>query len=121
MAKNLRKILLSVEIGKGNSSLKALPYPIVTALNRVLVTDDIQERGDGFQMDFVLGKQQTKDYDVLQKGLFVPDKKVVISVFLDTKQYVLISGIITLLQLNPSNAPGTSTLSVTGKSITHQL
>lgn len=121
MASTLRKIQLYVKIGKGKSPPKALPYAIVTALNSLVVNDTIQEQSDGFQMDFILGKQQAKDYDVLQKGLFVPNAKVVIGVFLDTKQYVLISGLITFLQLNSSNSPGASTFSVTGKSITHQL
>jgi len=121
MARTLRKIQLYVKIGKGKSPPKALPYAIVTALNNVVVNDNIQEQSDGFQIDFILGKQQTKDYDVLQKGLFVPNAKVVIGVFLDTKQYVLISGVITFLQLNSNSSPGASTFSAIGKSITHQL
>ncbi len=121
MASALRKIQLYLKIGKGKSPPKTVPYAIVTALNSVEVNDDIEERGDGFQMNFVLGKQQAKDYDLLQTGLFVPNARVVLGVYLDTMQYVLISGVITLLQLNSSNSPGTSTFSVTGKSITQQL
>lgn len=96
-------------------------YDIMMALQRVEVNDTEEENGDGFQLQFTVGRNRTKDYTLTQKSLFNPDTQVVIGVFLNMRSSVLISGVITHRQLVSGNQPGTSTFTVTGKSITYQL
>src|SRR5947207_10194583 len=121
MVTNLKGIQLFLKMGQPKSKPKLVPYEIMTALNTVEVNDDVHEQQDGFQMTFTLGKHQVKDYTLLGSGLFNIDTKVVIGVLLNATPYVLISGVITQFQLQASNQPGMSTLSIDGQSITHRL
>jgi phage protein D len=116
---NLKGIQLFLKMGK--STPKLVPYSMMIALNSVEVNDNMDEQEDGFQLHFTLGKRQTKDYTLAQNSLFEPDTRVVIGVRINNMPWVLISGVITHIQLAPSNQPALSTFSVTGRSITHQL
>jgi hypothetical protein len=95
-------------------------YAVTSALSRVEVTND-SEQGDGFQMTFTLSKDRVVDYGLLLDGTFAPFNRVIIGVLLGVTPEVLIDGIITHHQVTPSNEPGLSTLTVTGKDVSAML
>jgi hypothetical protein len=96
------------------------PREALSALTSVEVTNDAKN-GDGFQMTFTLTKDQPLDYSLLQGGALNPSTRVIIGVILGTMPQVLIDGIITHHQHAPSNDPGQSTLTVTGKDVSIML
>jgi hypothetical protein len=95
------------------------PYSVISALQRLEVTNDA-DSGDGFQITFSLGKDQPADYGLLG-GLLDPFTRVVIGVLMGAVPEVLIDGVITHHQIAPSNEPGMSTLTVTGKDVSQML
>ena len=95
-------------------------YSVMSALQRVEVTNDANT-GDGFQMAFSIGKDQPVDYGLLMGGSLNPFTRVVIGVLLGAVPEVLIDGVITHHQISPSNDPGMSTLTVTGKDVSQML
>ena len=95
-------------------------YDVSTALTRVEVTND-SEQGDGFQMTFTLGKDPGADYSLLSSGVADTFNRVIIGVLLGVTPEVLIDGIITHHQVMPSNDPGGSTLTITGKDVSVML
>jgi hypothetical protein len=99
---------------------QAVPLPapreVLDALSNVQVTNDAQN-GDGFQITFMLSKNQPVDYNLLQSGALSPSTRVIIGVVLGVTPEVLIDGIITHHQHAPSADPGQSTLTVTGKDV----
>lgn len=95
-------------------------YDVVTALTRVEVTNDA-DAGDGFQLTFAMGRDTLQDYSLLNSGVLDPFSRVVIGVLLGPSPEVLINGVITHHQFSPSNDPGKSTLTVTGKDVTAML
>ncbi|HEX6288345.1 MAG TPA: hypothetical protein VFZ66_04100 [Herpetosiphonaceae bacterium] len=95
-------------------------YAVTSALTRIEVTNDA-EQGDGFQMTFTLSKDRIVDYGLLLDGTFNPFNRVIIGVLLGVTPEVLIDGIITHQQLQPSNEPGMSTLTVTGRDVSLML
>ena len=101
-----------------------MPLPaspdVVAAITRVEVTND-SELGDGFQITFTLGKDKAVDFGVLKSGALDPFNRVVIAVALGVIPEVLIDGMIAHHQLAPSNEPGMSTLTVTGKDLRQVL
>ncbi|MBD2520094.1 hypothetical protein H6G93_35160 [Nostoc sp. FACHB-973] len=97
------------------------PYEVLTALTKLEVTNDVAESGDGFQMTFSLGKDKTLDYTLLQSDALEPFTRVLIGVLLGASFEVLIDGVITHHQIQPSYEPGMSTLTVTGKDISLML
>lgn len=96
------------------------PREALDALTRVQVTNDSQS-GDGFQITFTLSKSQPLDYSLLQSGALNPSTRVIIGVLLGAAPEVLIDGIITHHQHAPSDEPGKSTLTVTGKDVSVML
>lgn len=103
---------------------KTVPTPVppsaLLALTRIEVTNDASE-GDGFQLTFTLQKDSVLDYSLLTDGTFAPMNRVVIGVLMGILPEVLIDGIVTHQQVNPSNDPGMSTLTVTGKDVSVML
>ncbi len=99
-----------------------LPAPpdVADAISRVEVTNDA-ELGDGFQITFTLDKDQAGNYGLLDNGALDPHNRVVIGVVLGAVPEVLIDGIIAHHQLDPSNEPGMSTLTVTGRDLREVL
>lgn len=95
-------------------------YDTMAALSSVEVTNDA-EQGDGFQITFTLSKNNPTDYNLLQSGALEPFNRVIIGVLLGALPEVLIDGIITHHQLAPSNEPGGSTLTITGKDVSVML
>lgn len=104
----------------GQTVPRPAPPAALSALTRVEVTND-SENGDGFQLTFALSKNQPTDYDLLQGGALAPSTRVIIGVLLGVTPEVLIDGIITHHQHAPSNDPGQSTLTVTGKDVSIML
>ena len=89
---------------------------VLGALSQIEVINDI-ESGDGFQMTFSLNKDKSMDYSLLSGGDLEPFTQVVIGVILGATPEPLINGVITHHQVSPSNEPGKSTLTVTGKDL----
>jgi hypothetical protein len=104
----------------GNTVPLPASYAVTGALTRIEVTNDA-ENGDGFQMTFTLSKDSILDYSLLSDGTFNPFNRVIIGVVLGVMPEVLIDGIITHQQVTPSNEPGMSTLTVTGKDVSVML
>src|SRR5215213_10873075 len=96
------------------------PADVVDAITRVEVTNDA-ELGDGFQITFTLGKDQAGNYGLLDGGALDLPSRVVIGVAVGAVPEVLIDGIIAHHQLVPSNEPGMSTLTVTGRDLRQVL
>src|SRR5829696_1097480 len=96
------------------------PADVTDAITRVEVTNDA-ELGDGFQITFTLGKDQAGSYGLLENGALDPFNRVVIAVAIGAIPEVLIDGVIAHHQLVPSNEPGMSTLTVTGRDLRQML
>lgn len=111
----IRLILLA-----GSTVPLPVSYAVTSALSNLEVTND-SDQGDGFQMTFTLGKDGLVDYSLLRDGTFDPFNRVIIGVLLGVTPEVLIDGIITHHQVTPSNEPGMSTLTVTGKDVSTML
>jgi hypothetical protein len=112
-------IRLQLLIGRPTVPLPA-PYEVVDALIGLQVTNNDRER-DAFQMEFSLGKDSILDYGLLKSGILDVPNRVIIMMLFGARPQVLIDGIITDLQVTPSNEPGRSTLHVTGEDISVQL
>jgi len=95
------------------------PADVVSAIRRVEVTND-SGLGDGFQITFTLAKQ-AGEYGLLKGGALDPFTRVVIGVVLGATPEVLIDGIVAHHQVVPSNLPGMSTLTVTGRDLRQML
>jgi hypothetical protein len=95
-------------------------YDVTSALTRVEVTNDA-EQGDGFQIMFTLSKDNVVNYGLLQSGVVETFTRVIVGVLLGTTPEVLIDGVITHHQIAPSNEPGMTTLTVTGKDVSQML
>ena len=96
------------------------PYEVMSALSSVEVINDM-DTGDGFQITFALGKGKDAEYGLLKNGALEPFSQVVIGVLMGASPEALINGVITHHQVNPSNDPGMSTLTVTGKDVSIML
>jgi hypothetical protein len=93
------------------------PSPeVIRALNVAEVTQ--QDDGDGFQLTFVLAKDQLFDFPLLRNGELELFNRVVVAVVMGAMPEVLIDGVITHHQLDPHPEPGRTTLTVTGKDVT---
>lgn len=92
-----------------------VPYDILAALQRVQVTNDSRQ-GDGFQITFSLAKG-IAEYTLLESGAVDAFNRVVIGVVLGVTPEVLIDGVITNHEISPSDTPGQSTLTITGKDV----
>jgi hypothetical protein len=112
MLENLLGLRLVLWMG-ATIPLPASPATLA-ALTKVQVTMDADGE-DGFELNFVLGKDRTFDYSVL--SAVEPFSRVVIGVVMGVMPEVLIDGVITHTTLTPSNQPGQSSLSVKGRSL----
>ncbi|MDQ3803247.1 MAG: hypothetical protein M3416_05270 [Acidobacteriota bacterium] len=96
------------------------PYDLTEALTGVEVTHSDSGRS-GFQLTFQVGRSgplDLADYGLLKNPLLLkPFNRVVIMVAFDVVPQVLMDGLITQVQLTPSEQPGASTLTVTGEDV----
>jgi hypothetical protein len=104
----------------GKTVPRPAPADVVDAITRVEVTND-GELGDGFQITFTLGKNRAGNYGLLDGGALDLFNRVVIAVAVGAVPEVLIDGMIAHHQLVPSNEPGMSTLTVTGRDLRQVL
>jgi hypothetical protein len=103
---------------------KTVPLParaeVMGGVSKVEVTND-SERGDGFQITFMVGKDKAADYGLLKSGALAQFNRVAIGVAMGVIPEVLVDGIIAHHQLAPGSEPGTSTLTVTGRDLRQVL
>jgi hypothetical protein len=92
------------------------PLPVIEALRSVQVTS-ARDRS-GFQLSFSVGKRSALQLALLPAGYFDPIvTRVVIMITLSGVPQVIMDGFITRQELQPSNTPGESTLTVTGEDL----
>lgn len=104
----------------GSPVPRPAPYEVMSSLLQVEVTNNI-ETGDGFQITLSLGKGKDPDYGLLKSSALEPFSQVVIGVIMGAMPQALINGVITHRQIAPSNEPGSSTLTLTGKDVSLML
>jgi hypothetical protein len=107
-------IRLQLLIGQSDAPPRPAPFEIVDALAGFSVTNRDRER-DGFQLEFSIGRDSALDYGLLRGGILDAPNRVIITMLFGGRPQELIDGVITDLQVNPSNEPGRSTLHVTGE------
>jgi hypothetical protein len=113
--KGIRVILWS-----GGTIPTPMPPDVLGAVTRIDVTSDSRQ-GDGFQMTLQLSRDNPIDYSVFLGGSLDLFNRMVIAVLIGASLEVLIDGVITQHQLSPSEEPGRSTLTVTGRDVTIML
>jgi hypothetical protein len=96
------------------------PADALTGLTKAEINNDVETQ-DGFQLTFAIGKGALQDFTLLQNGAVDLFNRVIIGVVLGIAPEVLIDGVITHHQLSPSNEPGQSTLTVTGKDVSQMM
>ena len=95
------------------------PPLLLDAIQKVQVTNSDEGR-DGFQITFSVGRSgsaDASDYALLASPLLKQFNRVIIMVAFGVLPRVLIDGVITNQQLNPSSEPGKSTFTVTGEDL----
>lgn len=99
------------------------PGPLVEAISSIEVTNTDEGR-DGFQIIFSVGKSSNKtltediiNFSLINNPLLKPFNRVIIMVTFGAVSHVLIDGIITHQQFNPSQEPGQSALTITGEDV----
>ena len=93
------------------------PREVVDALQSAQVTVASGQRS-GFQLTFAVGKKSILQKMLLPAGYFDPSIRVIIVATVSGIPHVLSDGVITRQELSPSNAPGQSTLTITGEDLT---
>jgi hypothetical protein len=102
-----------------------IPAPVPSVLTDALRSMEVRstdEGRDGFQITFTLGRSgqlnsDFSDYPLINNPLLKPFNRVIIILTFGASPKVLIDGFITHQQLNPSNEPGKSTLTITGEDV----
>jgi hypothetical protein len=92
------------------------PAAVVDALVAVEVQAGVRET-DTFRLSFSLAKDRPSDYGLLLDGALEPMRRLALQVSFGTVPEVLIDGVITDQQVQPSNQPGESVLVVTGEDV----
>ena len=93
------------------------PLPVMEALQSVQVTSS-RDRS-GFQLTFTVGKTSPLQLALLPAGYFDPvTTRVIITITLNGIPNVIMDGFVTRQELQPSNQPGQSTLTITGDDLT---
>jgi hypothetical protein len=95
------------------------PQPIVNAVQEVSVEHGEQAGNQGFSITFKAepGSLAAQDYALLTGFLLKPGNRVVITVTLNATPQVLMDGIISQIQLSPSQGNQAGTITVTGRDI----
>jgi hypothetical protein len=101
----------------GNVVTIPAPQALVDALQSVQVTSSAGARS-GFQLTFAVSKRSVITTTLLPAGLLDPPARVVIAAVVGGSTEVLMDGVITRHELNPGDAPGAGTLTVTGEDLT---
>src|SRR5687767_4897867 len=114
-------MLLGIHLGLMIGPTVAVPAPfdITDALSGATVTQTDRGRS-GFQLTFEVGRSGPADiidYGLLLNPLLRPFNRVVLTVRFSFVPEVIMDGVITNVQLVPSNEPGASVLTVTGEDV----
>lgn len=113
---NVSGVHLTVLLGK-------LPKPAPARLSEALKDVEVTHSDDGpsgFQLRYQVGRSglaDLRDYGLLADPLLRPFNRVIITVHFAVAPQVLMDGIITNVQLIPSEQPGGDMLTVTGEDI----
>jgi hypothetical protein len=94
------------------------PQAVTGALTAAQVTTGGDD-GDGFQLTFAAPRDGVMDYSIIRT--LAPFKRVVVAVSFGLVPQVLIDGVITHQQFTPSEEPGGSTLTVSGRDVSQML
>jgi hypothetical protein len=108
-----------LKITAGSDGLGKLPCNVIEAFDTAEVTQT-DEGPSGFQLTFKVGRNKTTgldDYQTLTSNYFRVFNRVIITVEFDGEQTILIDGLITHHQLNPSSQPGMSSMTITGEDL----
>jgi|CXWL01.1.fsa_nt_gi hypothetical protein len=93
------------------------PQPVLEALQSVQVNTSGER--SGFQLTFTVGKNSPLQSALLPAGYFDPiTTRVIIVATLNGIPNVLIDGFVTRQDIQPSDEPGKSTLTITGEDLT---
>jgi hypothetical protein len=95
------------------------PLPLMEALKSIEVTHSDRDQAL-FQITFQVGRSgpaEIMDYALISNPLLKPFNRVVLILTLNAVPRVLFDGMITNVQLSPSNQPGDSTLTITGEDV----
>ena len=112
---NLTGIQCMIMIG----GMLPLPALLTEALQSIEVTHTDSKRS-GFQIVFAAGRGGplgVTDYPVLQHPLLKPFNRMTIFVIFNTIPRMIMDGMITHVQLNPGDAPGSATVTITGEDV----
>lgn len=104
-------------IRTGGTSTSPLPRSIMENFESAEITQT-DEGPSAFQLTFKVGRNKTtgmEDYQDLVGNQFKLFNTVCIYVKIDGAQHVLMHGVITHQQLNPSSQPGMTTMTITGE------
>src|SRR5262249_52714676 len=96
-----------------------VPFALAEALTSVQVTQN-ESGPSGFQLTFQIGRSgplDLMDFGLMTNPLLRPFTRVIVLVTFSVVPQVLMDGIITQIQLSPSNDPGASTMTVTGEDV----
>lgn len=104
----------------GQTAPLPVPYSVISALREVEVTNKDRER-DGFKIKLTLESGGVMGYPLLDSRLLNPPNRVIISIVFGALTQVLMDGIITHQQFQPSNRPGDSQLHIIGESVSVML
>ena len=94
-----------------------VPLPLTEALTAAQVTVAAGQRS-GFQLTFNFGKRSLINQALLPAGFFDPGIRVILLLTVNGLPNVLMDGIIMRQEVQASDEPGQSTLSVTGQDLT---
>jgi len=110
----LKGVHLTLLIGPGVPI--PAPQSVIDALTEVSVNHD--EARSGFQLSFAVGKSSPLLKTLLPAGYFDPiTTRVVIIATVSGTPHVLMDGLVTQQQMQPSSDPGESKLTVTGEDL----
>jgi phage protein D len=110
-------VRLSVLLGE--TTVTPAPRSVADALTGVEVRTGGET--DTLQLTFGLAKDRPGDYGLLESGLLDPLRRVVLVVTFGALPQVLMDGVITDQQVQPSNQPGQSVLVITGEDASVRL
>lgn len=110
----LKGVHLTLMIGPGVPV--PAPQSVIDALTEVSVSHN--ETRSGFQLSFAVGKSSPLIKTLLPAGYFDPiSTRVVIIATVSGTPHVLMDGLVTQQQVQPSSEPGESKLTVTGEDL----
>jgi hypothetical protein len=110
---------INLSLLMGRTIARPAPLELAEALKSVSVTNNDTGRS-GFSLTFEVGRAgpvDLLDYALLSNPLLKPFTRVVLVLTMGVVPQVLADGVITNVQLTPSNEPGASTLTVTGEDV----